>query len=196
MRDRTRARAALPTGTSPLTHLAYVDSSNLFIEAQKVSAVARGLVHSLQDARQRGILDAGYRLDLYRLMALLARGGAPVRATLFGSTTEGNEGVWRHAAGAGFEVVTVERGFSGKEKRVDTSLVTRLCRDAYRLGDPRRDRITLVAGDGDYEPAVTRLVADGFPVTVLYWSHASRELREAATAFHPLDGCIGDLALD
>ena len=33
-----------------LTHLAYVDSSNLFIEAQKVSAVARGMGHGLRGA--------------------------------------------------------------------------------------------------------------------------------------------------
>jgi uncharacterized LabA/DUF88 family protein len=153
------------------------------------------MAHSLHDARQRGVLDFGYRLDLYRLMALLTQMGAPVRAVLFGSTTDTNEGVWRHAAQAGFELVTVERGFSGKETRVDTSLVTRLCRDAYRFADPRRDRMTLVAGDSDYEPAVTQLVADGFEVTVLYWSHASRELREAATAFHALDPYIADLAL-
>ena len=78
---------------------------------------------------------------------------------------------------------------------MDTSLVTHMCRDAYRYADPRRDRITLVAGDGDYEPAVRQLVADGFAVTVLYWAHASRELREAATAFHALDTHIRDLAL-
>ncbi|WP_458098484.1 hypothetical protein [Roseomonas sp. WA12] len=83
-----------------LTHLAYIDSSNLFIEAQKVSAVARGMARSLHDARQRGILDFEYRLDLYRLMALLTWAEAPVRAVLFGSTTDTNEGVWRHAAPA------------------------------------------------------------------------------------------------
>ena len=104
--------------------------------------------------------------------------------------------MWRHAAKAGFEVVAMARGFSGKEKRVDTSVVTRMCRDAYRFGDPRRDRITLIAGDGDYEPTVRQLVSDGFQVTVLYWSHhASRELREAATVFHALDPYIADLAL-
>ena len=114
---------------------------------------------------------------------------------VFGSVTDTNQGLWRHAANAGFEVVTVERGFGGKEKRVDTSLVTRVCRDAYRFGDPRRAHITLVAGDGDDEPVVKPLVADGFVVTVLYWSHASRELREAARAFHSLDPYIADLAL-
>lgn len=35
----------------------------------------------------------------------------------------------------------------------------------------------------------------GFRVTVLYRSHASRELREASTAFHALDPYISDLAL-
>ena len=179
-----------------MTHLAYVDCSNLFIEGQKVSAVARGIVSSLEDAKQRGVIDCDYRLDLYRLMALLQQVEGDTKAVVFGSVTDSNAGLWRHAAAAGFEVVTVERGFAGKEKRVDTSLVTRMCRDAYRFADLRRDRITLVAGDGDYEPVVTQLVADGFALTVLYWAHASRELRQAATAFHALDAHIEDLALN
>ena len=181
-----------------MTHLAYVDCSNLFIEGQKVSAVARGPARSLEDAKQRGVIDFGYRLGLHRLMALLLQTGGgelDTRVVMFGSVTDSNADLWRHAAAAGFEVVTVERGFAGKEKRMDTGLVTRLCRDAYRHGDPRRDRITLVAGDGDYEPAVTQLVADGFAVTVLYWAHVSRELREAATTFQALDAYVGNLAL-
>jgi hypothetical protein len=178
-----------------LAHLAYVDCSNLFIEAQKVSAVAKGLASSLWDAKRRGVIDLGYRLDLYRLMEMLNGMESPVLATLFGSVTDSNTGLWHHAATAGFEVVTVARGFTGREKRVDTSVVTRLCRDAYRAGDPARDRITLVAGDGDYEPTVRQLTADGFAVAVVYWSHASRELRETATEFHSLDPYIADLAL-
>ncbi|MFC0385980.1 NYN domain-containing protein [Muricoccus vinaceus] len=178
-----------------MTHLAYVDCSNLFIEGQKVSAVARGMASSLEDAKQRGVIDFDYRLDLYRLMALLQQVEGDTRAVVFGSVTDSNAGLWQHAAKAGFEVVTVERGFSGKEKRVDTSLVTRICRDAYRFADPQWDRITLVAGDGDYEPVVKQLVTDRFAVTVLYWGHASRELRETATAFHALDAYIEDLAL-
>jgi hypothetical protein len=39
-----------------LPHLAYVDCSNLFIEGQKASAVARGMERSLDDDRQRGVL--------------------------------------------------------------------------------------------------------------------------------------------
>jgi hypothetical protein len=114
---------------------------------------------------------------------------------VFGSVTSSNDDLWRHAIAAGFDVVTVERGFAGKEKRVEPSSVTRVCRDAFRFGSPRRDRITPVASDGDYEPVVKRMVADCFGVTGLYWAHAGRVLREAATGFHSLDPYIADLAL-
>ncbi|WP_376094309.1 NYN domain-containing protein [Roseomonas sp. CCTCC AB2023176] len=153
------------------------------------------MAHDLFDAQQRRLIDFDYRLDLYRLMNLLQQVPGPIRAVMFGSTKDGSDGPWRHATAATFEVVTVERGFSGKEKRVDTSVVTRMCRDAYRYAAPARDRITLVAGDSDYEPVVSQPVSDGFSVTVLYWSHVGRELREAATEFHSLDGYIADLAL-
>jgi hypothetical protein len=48
---------------------------------------------------------------------LLTQAETPVRAVLFGSTTEGNEAVWRHAARTGFEVVTVGRPATGAEPR-------------------------------------------------------------------------------
>jgi uncharacterized LabA/DUF88 family protein len=176
-------------------HLAYIDCSNLFIEAQKVSAVARGWARSLAEANQQGQIDFSYRLDFHRLMALLRELEDPVRAAVFGSITDANEGLWPHAEAAGFEVRVVERAASGREKQVDTGVVTRICRDAYRLGQPGRDRITLVAGDGDYEPMVRQLVQDGFEVTLLYWSHASRELQAVASRFYPLDVYLEDLAL-
>ena len=67
---------------------------------------------------------------------------------------------------------------------------------AGALGYKAKDQpVTLVAGDGDYEPLVRQLVEDGFAVTVLYWAHASRELRDAAAVFCSLDGYIEDLAL-
>ncbi|WP_208776366.1 NYN domain-containing protein, partial [Roseomonas marmotae] len=66
---------------------------------------------------------------------------------------------------------------------------------AARLAQPGRERITLVAGDGDYEPMVRQLVQDGFEVTLLYWAHASRELQAVASRFYPLDDDLEDLAL-
>jgi uncharacterized LabA/DUF88 family protein len=176
-------------------HLAYIDCSNLFIEAQKVSAVARGWARSLAEVNQQSRTDFSYRLDFHRLMALLRELEDPVHAAVFGSVTDGNEALWPYAEAAGFEVRVVARGVGGKEKRVDTGVVTRICRDAYLLGQPGRDRITLVAGDGDYEPMVRQLVTDGFEVTLLYWSHASRELQAVASCFYPLDAYLEDLAL-
>ena len=46
-----------------MTHLAYVDLSNLFIEGQKVSVVAKGMARNLEDAKQRGVIDFDYRLE-------------------------------------------------------------------------------------------------------------------------------------
>jgi uncharacterized LabA/DUF88 family protein len=61
----------------------------------------------------------------------------------------------------------VERATCGKEKWVDIGVLAWICRDAYLLGQPGRDRIALMAGDGDYEPMVWHLVQDGFEVTLL-----------------------------
>jgi len=91
-----------------------VHCSNLFIEGQKVSAVTRGVADSLDDVKQRSVIDVDYRLDLHCLMALPQHAEGNTRAVVFGSITETNEGLWRHAAKAGVEVVTVERGFSGR----------------------------------------------------------------------------------
>ena len=63
-------------------HLAYIDCSNLFIEAQKVSAVARGWAHSLAEVNQQGPIDFGYRLDFHRLMTLLREVEEPVSKAL------------------------------------------------------------------------------------------------------------------
>ena len=157
--------------------------------------MARGWACSLAEVNQHGCIDFGYRFDFHRLMALLREVQDPVRAAVFGSITDGNETFWPHAEAAGFEVRVVERGADGREKRVDTGVVTRVCRGAYLLGQPGRDHITLVAGDGDYEPMVRQLVQDGFKVTLLYWSHASRELQAVASRFYPLDAYLQELAL-
>ena len=70
-----------------MTHLAYVDCRNLFIEGRKVSAAARGMAHSLEDARQRGVIDFGYQRNFYQLTAIPVRAEGLTRAALFGSAT-------------------------------------------------------------------------------------------------------------
>ncbi|MFC7738620.1 hypothetical protein ACFQX4_23080 [Roseomonas sp. GCM10028921] len=75
-----------------------MDRGNPFIEGQKVSAVAKGMARSLEDARQKGVLDVAYRLDLYRLMTLFQQPASDTRGVVFGSITDSNGGRWRHAA--------------------------------------------------------------------------------------------------
>ena len=67
-------------------------------------------------------------------------------------------------------------------------------KDAYQIADRAADTITLVAGDGDFVPPVRTLVEDGFNVEVVFWSHASTELRDTASHFIDLDGMLDHLA--
>ncbi len=176
-----------------MSHLVYVDCSNLLIEAQKLSGISRGMARDLVDAADRRVIDVDYRMDVYRLMSFLEQAGQPAVAAAFGSITEANGGFWNHVRKAGFEAIVVERNQSGRESRVDTALVARACRDAYLRGNPRLDWITLVAGDGDYVPMVDQLRHDGFDVTVACWSHASRDLRQAASRFYCMDPLLHQL---
>lgn len=178
-----------------MAHLAYVDCSNLLIEAQKLSGVSRGMAYNTSDANTRRVIDAEYRMDVHRLMDFIRAAGDPAVAVAFGSITEANQGFWKHVERAGFEATVLQRTVTGRESRVDTSLVTRVCRDAYGGGNPDLDWITLVAGDGDYVPLVQQLCSDGWNVTVACWSHASRDLREAATRFYSMDHLLLDLEL-
>jgi uncharacterized LabA/DUF88 family protein len=53
----------------------------------------------------------------------------------------------------------------------------------------------LVAGDSDYVPTIKALQEDGYIVEVVFWNHASRELREVASKFIGLDQYIEALRL-
>jgi uncharacterized LabA/DUF88 family protein len=67
--------------------------------------------------------------------------------------------------------------------------------DAVERMDAAKDEITLVAGDTDYVPTIQALRRRGFTINVVFWGHASRELRDAATKFIPLDGYLNFLRL-
>jgi hypothetical protein len=64
----------------------YVDNSNVFIEGQRVSAVAQGMALTIQDAFRNRVLDFGYRMSFGKLYKFVA-GDNPAetaRAMLFG----------------------------------------------------------------------------------------------------------------
>lgn len=180
-----------------MAELVYVDNSNLFIEGMRVKAVASGRAQTIHRAMQDRILDATYKIDFGRLHRFIAdeQTGDVKRCMLFGSRPPPNDSLWAIAERVGFEVVVEDRNVRNREKRIDTGIVSALVRDAYTIADKTADVITLVAGDGDYVPPVRTLVEDGFKVEVVFWSHASLDLRSAASKFIDLDPFLNHLAL-
>jgi uncharacterized LabA/DUF88 family protein len=166
----------------------YVDNSNVFIEGKRVSAVKQGMVPNIYDAFEYRVLDNDYRMSFGKLYQFVAGNNRAdtARAMLFGSRPPENDVIWDIAKKAGWEVITQDRNFANKEKKIDTGIVTAMTRDAYRNARPD-DIFTIVSGDNDYVPTVEQLRADGFQVDVVFWEHAGKELREVASNFIPLD---------
>jgi uncharacterized LabA/DUF88 family protein len=173
----------------------YVDNSNVFIEGKRVSAVRRGLARDIYHAFRDKITDANYSLDFGRLHAFVAGDDTSKirRAVLFGSRPPPNDSLWKIAERAGFETVLEDRNVANREKRIDTGIVTMMMRDAYKRMDPANDTITLVAGDGDYVPTFETLRGDGFRMELVFWEHASKDLKEACDKFTSLDAHLDHL---
>ena len=179
-----------------MAELVYVDNSNVFIEGKRVMAVETGAAMNIYDAMNNRILDPSYKIDFGRLHHFIAGDdeAAIKRCMLFGSRPPPNDSLWEMARKAGFNVVVEDRNIRNKEKKIDTGIVTEMIRDAYGLADCVDDIITLVAGDGDFVPPVRALTQDGFTVHVVFWSHASEELKNIATRFISLNPILKHLA--
>jgi len=175
----------------------YVDNSNLFIEARRVSAVTKGMARNIVEAMQHNILDHSYTIDFGKLHEFVAGvdNAKIARAALFGSRPPPNDSIWTFAKRAGFEVVLTDRNVRNKEKKVDTGITTAMVKDGYKHVNPKKDVITLVAGDGDFVPAITELKADGYTVELVFWDHASSELKKVASKFISLNKHLAHLSL-
>lgn len=178
-----------------MSELVYVDNSNVFIEGRRVSAVTGGQAQGIFDAMNRGVVDCDYSIDFGRLHHIIAGNDEDniKRCMLFGSRPPPNDSLWDIARQAGFEVVVEDRNVRNKEKRIDTGIVAAMVKDAYTIADKEHDTITLVAGDGDYVPSVQMLVEEGFNVDVVFWQHASQDLKDAAAKFIDLNPFLNHL---
>ncbi len=173
----------------------YVDNSNVFIEGQRGAAVENGLALNIRDAISGQIFDRTYRLDFGKLYKFVASNGQNVkRAMLFGSRPPSNDSLWAAAKSEGFDLVIEDRSAANKEKKIDTGIVAAMFVDAFTQADKSSDTFILVAGDGDYVPAVARLVAEGFTVDVVFWQHASHELKSACSHFVEMNPHFGNLS--
>lgn len=98
----------------------YVDNSNVFIEGQRVSAVAKGMALNIYDAMENRVLDVSYRISFGKLYEFVAgnKRSDTARAMLFGSRPPANDVIWDLAKKAGFEVVTEDRNTRIKKRRL------------------------------------------------------------------------------
>lgn len=195
--DESFYTSNLRTNRSNAMDYVYVDNSNLYIEGRRVSAVTQGAASDIYDAMDNGILDHGYTISFGKLHEFLCGQDKRQikRVALFGSRPPPNDGIWRFAKKAGFELHLEDRNVANREKKIDTSIATLLTKDAYKNGKPEEDLFVLVAGDSDYVPTINELKADGFQVEVVFWDHASRELREVASNFVSLNPFLEELRL-
>ena len=179
-----------------MAELVYVDNSNVFIEARRVMAVESGMARNIYDAMDKKILNPSYKLDFGRLHHYIAGDDHwnIKRCVLFGSRPPPNDSLWTAAENAGFDVIVEDRNIANKEKRIDTGIAVAMTKDAYTIADRKSDTITLVAGDGDFVPAVAPLAADGFQVEVVFWDHASQDLKNACSKFISLNPILNHLA--
>ncbi len=178
-----------------MANFLYVDNSNVWIEGMHVAAVEGGLAPDIWAAQEHKICDYGWKLDFGRLLEFAGGKREEVgRAVLYGSKPPPNDSLWAAAKRQGFEVVVHERNpYSGREKKVDTNIVTDITADSFELMRPERDEITLVAGDSDYVPTVERLRKRGFRFDVCFWDHGAKELKEACSTFVSLNAYLDHL---
>jgi uncharacterized LabA/DUF88 family protein len=144
-------------------------------------------------AQVEKIVDYDWKLDFGKLYEV-AGGETVGRAVMYGSKPPANDSLWRAAEHQGFEVIVFDRNANNREKKIDTQIATDIVSDSYQWMDlERQDEVRLVAGDGDYVPVIENLRERGFDCIVVFWSHASRELKEAATEFIELDQHLAEL---
>jgi uncharacterized LabA/DUF88 family protein len=160
-----------------------------------VAAFKHGHAPDVWAAVQNKICDYNWKLDFGKLFQFAGGDRTDVkRAALFGSRPPKNDTLWDAARRHGFEVVTYDRNVANHEKKIDTDIVATMIEDSFVIGDPKTDEMTLVAGDADYVPAIEKLKKRGFRVDVVFWGHAARELKLAATNFVNLDDHLDHLA--
>jgi uncharacterized LabA/DUF88 family protein len=165
----------------------YIDNSNLFVEGCRVAAVRKHLpgAWTIFDAMSNRVVDVTWRLDYERLRDFVSDTKADEKIALWGST---NDQLSASIERKGIKVVNFRRNSSGKEKRVDVAIAHAITKDAYSgLIRKEEDEITLIAGDSDFVPVVDDLVSAGYLIHVVFWGHAARDLKNAASRFISLD---------
>lgn len=175
----------------------YVDNLNVWIEGMRLSAARIGLAADMRAAQEANVFDPSWRIDFGHLLRLVGGERNDLkRALLVGSRPPPGDKIWAAAERSGFEVEVLDRSpISGREKQVDSTIITAMLKDGYKRAQTGNEFI-LVAGDADYVPPIENLREEKMSVTVAFWSHAiSWKLKEAADRIVDLDSHLDELSM-
>ena len=142
---------------------------------------------NLHDAIERRVFDWSYKLDYGKLHEYLCGDGQEVGCAKLWGSPPPSDSFWKMVESKGFEVKTYDRNAAGKEKKVDVAIAHGITKDAYTVIDKSKSEIVLVAGDKDYTPVIDDLKKEGYRIVVVFWDHAAKEIKKAATEFISLN---------
>ena len=142
----------------------FVHQSNLWIEAKKFYGERKGF--EVEDFRAR--------IDMGRLADVIGGDRKVTKGMLYGSEPPPVDTVWTKIRERGWKVDTSQRDrHTGKEKQVDTKLVTEVIHLAYTTPKHERTTIVLVTGDANVIPAIEGVLRqERWKVEVYMWDHA------------------------
>lgn len=167
-----------------MAYFVFVDNSNVWIEGKVASAVDKGYANNPYDAHQRGIEDSSWRIDYGKLLSVVTDGNLTEinKAVLYGSKPPHKDSLWNAIRSQQYEVNTLDKNTSGKEKAVDTSIVCDISEYLYEVSK-ENDVFVLVMGDKDFLPALDKIRKHNRKAFVAFWNNASGELISGADKY-------------
>ena len=167
-----------------MSYFVFVDNSNVWIEEKVASAVAKGWAANTAEAHRNKIEDSSWRIDFGKLLhcATSANIADIKKAILFGSRPPHNDSLWNAIKKAQYEVIALDRNVAGKEKAVDTGIISKIDRVIYKEAT-QNDIFVLIMGDKDFKPALETIREENCQSIVAFWDNASAELISEADKF-------------
>jgi uncharacterized LabA/DUF88 family protein len=142
----------------------FVDNSNLFIQGRYTVGYHEGI--GSFDETENCMYFGDLSIDYGQLLEKIRGERDLGNALLVGSKPPDTDSVWRHATEKGFEVKVYDKNFLGCEKKVDMKIGTAITRT---VSTKSCGTIALVAGNGDFEPALEIAQQDGWNIEIWFW---------------------------
>jgi len=152
----------------------FIDNSNLYVEAkycvgqlEKIYDQVKKFnkttkVEEWHQVYYMKSLQIDYGCLLTTILSGRSMGSSPI---IVGSCPPPDDTLWNKIKGLGYEVTMYDWNNKNKEKRVDMKLgISMVVETLFKAKDP--GILVLVAGDGDYEPALEEILKAGWKVEI------------------------------